>query len=141
MPYKVSDINPAKTALIIVDMENDFVAEGAPLRVKTVLAVVPPLESESHNREASSFGVVLQKGQARMLEFPIHRRQIAAQGRKTMKAHAQRIPGRMLIVLGSVPRRHRDCTHGERAARRVVERHQGHQRRRREQDRRKPGAR
>jgi ureidoacrylate peracid hydrolase len=34
MPYKVSEINPAKTALIIVDMENDFVAEGAPLRTK-----------------------------------------------------------------------------------------------------------
>jgi hypothetical protein len=25
MPYKVSEINPAKTALIIVDMENDCV--------------------------------------------------------------------------------------------------------------------
>ena len=33
MPYQVSTINPAKTALIIVDMENDFVAESAPLRV------------------------------------------------------------------------------------------------------------
>ena len=32
MSYQASAINPAKTALTIVDMENDFVAEGAPLR-------------------------------------------------------------------------------------------------------------
>ena len=44
MPYKVSEINPAKTALIIVDMENDFIAEGAPLRAKMAPAVVPPLQ-------------------------------------------------------------------------------------------------
>ena len=44
MPYKVSEINPAKTALIIVDMENDFVAEGAPLRAKMAPEVVPPLQ-------------------------------------------------------------------------------------------------
>jgi len=30
MPYKVTEINPSRTALIIVDMENDYVAEGAP---------------------------------------------------------------------------------------------------------------
>jgi biuret amidohydrolase len=44
MPYKVSEINPATTALIIVDMENDFVAEGAPLRAKMAPEVVPPLK-------------------------------------------------------------------------------------------------
>jgi nicotinamidase-related amidase len=44
MPYKVNAINPAKTALIIVDMENDFVAEGAPLRATMAPAVVPPLK-------------------------------------------------------------------------------------------------
>jgi hypothetical protein len=32
MPYQVSAINPAKTALTIVDMANDCVAEGVPLR-------------------------------------------------------------------------------------------------------------
>jgi nicotinamidase-related amidase len=31
MPYQVSDINPAKCALIVVDMQNDFVAPGAPM--------------------------------------------------------------------------------------------------------------
>jgi nicotinamidase-related amidase len=44
MPFKVSEINPANTALIVVDMENDFVAEGAPLRAKMAPAVVPPLK-------------------------------------------------------------------------------------------------
>lgn len=44
MPYKVREINPSKTALIIVDMENDFVAEGAPLRAKMAPVVVPPLK-------------------------------------------------------------------------------------------------
>lgn len=44
MPYKVSEINPAKTALIVVDMENDFVAEGAPLRATMAPAVVPTLQ-------------------------------------------------------------------------------------------------
>ncbi len=44
MPYKVTEINPSRTALIIVDMENDFVAEGAPLRAKMAPAVVPPLK-------------------------------------------------------------------------------------------------
>ena len=42
--YKVTEINPSRTALIIVDMENDFVAEGAPLRAKMAPAVVPPLK-------------------------------------------------------------------------------------------------
>jgi nicotinamidase-related amidase len=44
MSYKVSEINPTKTAFIIVDMENDFVAEGAPLRATMAPAVVPPLK-------------------------------------------------------------------------------------------------
>jgi biuret amidohydrolase len=44
MPYRVTEINPSRTALIIVDMENDFVAEGAPLRAKMASQVVPPLK-------------------------------------------------------------------------------------------------
>lgn len=44
MPYRVSEIKPSKTALIVVDMENDFVAEGAPLRATMAPAVVPPLK-------------------------------------------------------------------------------------------------
>src|SRR5262249_5800091 len=44
MPYKVREINPSKTALIVVDMENDFVAEGAPLRANMAPVVVPSLK-------------------------------------------------------------------------------------------------
>src|SRR4030095_15081491 len=51
MPYKVSAISPAKTALIIVDMQNDFVAEGAPLRATMAAAVLPPLkQARKHAR-------------------------------------------------------------------------------------------
>jgi ureidoacrylate peracid hydrolase len=44
MPYRVTAINPSKTALIIVDMENDFVAVGAPLRAIMAATVVPALK-------------------------------------------------------------------------------------------------
>jgi nicotinamidase-related amidase len=29
MPYQLDHIDPTKTAMIVVDMQNDFVAEGA----------------------------------------------------------------------------------------------------------------
>jgi nicotinamidase-related amidase len=38
MSYQGSAINPAKTALTIVDMENNFVAEGSPLHAAMVPA-------------------------------------------------------------------------------------------------------
>jgi ureidoacrylate peracid hydrolase len=44
MPYQVAEIDPATTALIIVDMENDFVAEGAPMRANMAPVVVPALK-------------------------------------------------------------------------------------------------
>lgn len=44
MPYQVAEIDPARTALIIVDMENDFVAEGAPMRANMAPVVVPALK-------------------------------------------------------------------------------------------------
>jgi nicotinamidase-related amidase len=51
MPYQVREIDPSKTALIVVDMENDFVAEGAPMRAKMVPIVVPALKRAlSHAR-------------------------------------------------------------------------------------------
>lgn len=43
MPYQVSDINPAKCALIVVDMENDFVAPGAPMETPAGRAMLPNL--------------------------------------------------------------------------------------------------
>ena len=32
MPYRIEHVDPSKTAMIVVDMQNDFVAEGAKLR-------------------------------------------------------------------------------------------------------------
>jgi biuret amidohydrolase len=39
----VDTIDPAKTAMIVVDMQNDFVASGAPIEVSAARAMVPKL--------------------------------------------------------------------------------------------------
>lgn len=44
MGYKVSSIDPARTAVIVVDMENDFVAEGAPLESVQARDAVPNMQ-------------------------------------------------------------------------------------------------
>ena len=43
MPYRVESVDPSKTAMIVVDMQNDFVAEGAKLRSAQAAAMVPKL--------------------------------------------------------------------------------------------------
>lgn len=43
MPYRFDRIDPNETAMIVVDMQNDFVKEGAPLQSKQALAMVPKL--------------------------------------------------------------------------------------------------
>ncbi len=43
MPYQVDKIDPSKTVMIVVDMQNDFVAEGAMLRSAQAAAMVPKL--------------------------------------------------------------------------------------------------
>ena len=43
MPYQVETIDPSKTVMIVVDMQNDFVAEGAMLRSKQAADMVPRL--------------------------------------------------------------------------------------------------
>jgi nicotinamidase-related amidase len=43
MPLTIEKIDPQRTALIIVDMENDFVAEGAPMETPMARAMVPNL--------------------------------------------------------------------------------------------------
>ena len=43
MPYRVEQIEPSKTVMIVVDMQNDFVAEGAALRSAQAAAMVPKL--------------------------------------------------------------------------------------------------
>jgi ureidoacrylate peracid hydrolase len=44
MPYRVDRIDPQKTVLIIVDMENDFVAPGAPLETPAGRTMLPTLQ-------------------------------------------------------------------------------------------------
>jgi nicotinamidase-related amidase len=42
--YRVEHIDPSTTAMIVVDMQNDFVAPGAPMQSPAGLAMVPNLE-------------------------------------------------------------------------------------------------
>jgi nicotinamidase-related amidase len=44
MPYRVEHLDPHKTALIIVDMENDFVVPGAPLETPAGRTMLPTLK-------------------------------------------------------------------------------------------------
>ncbi len=44
MPYRVERIDPQRTALIVVDMENDFVAPGAPMETPAGRAMLPTLK-------------------------------------------------------------------------------------------------
>ncbi len=39
MPYQLDQIDPNKTVMIVVDMQNDFVAEGAKLRSASAAAM------------------------------------------------------------------------------------------------------
>ncbi len=43
MPYRFDSIDPSTTAMIVVDMQNDFVADGAMLQSKQARAMVPTL--------------------------------------------------------------------------------------------------
>jgi len=38
-------LDPSATALVVVDMQNDFVREGGKLRVNTAEATIPPIRS------------------------------------------------------------------------------------------------
>ncbi|GAA3053896.1 hypothetical protein GCM10010464_18220 [Pseudonocardia yunnanensis] len=43
MPYTIDSIDPFRTAMIVLDMQNDFIAEGAPMQVKQASAMVGTL--------------------------------------------------------------------------------------------------
>ena len=43
MPYQIDRLDPSRTAMIVVDMQNDFVAEGAKLRSLQAASMVPTL--------------------------------------------------------------------------------------------------
>lgn len=44
MPYRIDHIDPQRTALIVVDMQNDFVAPDAPLETPAGRAMLPTLK-------------------------------------------------------------------------------------------------
>ena len=44
MPYRVDHIDPKRTVLIVVDMENDFVAPGAPMETPAGRTMLPTLK-------------------------------------------------------------------------------------------------
>lgn len=68
------DLNPKTTALLIVDMQNDFVKEGAPMHVPAALRIVPRLRellefcrrkgipviytAHMHSRDGSDMGLM-----------------------------------------------------------------------------------
>ncbi|NYE24349.1 cysteine hydrolase family protein [Pigmentiphaga litoralis] len=43
MPYQLDSIDPRTTAVIVVDMQNDFVADGAPLQSRQATDMMPRL--------------------------------------------------------------------------------------------------
>ena len=43
MPYRIDNVDPRTTVMIVVDMQNDFVAEGAKLQSAQAHAIVPKL--------------------------------------------------------------------------------------------------
>jgi nicotinamidase-related amidase len=51
-------VDPAKTALVVVDMQNDFVSEGGTLRVPDATATVPVIASLLARARASDMRVV-----------------------------------------------------------------------------------
>lgn len=44
MGYKVSQIDPKTTAVLVIDMENDFVEDGAPMESAQARAAVPQMQ-------------------------------------------------------------------------------------------------
>ncbi len=40
MAFKIESINPKKTAVLVIDMQNDFVTEGYPLYTPYILSIL-----------------------------------------------------------------------------------------------------
>ncbi len=66
MPYQCDTIDPAKTVMVVVDMQNDFVAEGAMLRSAQAAAMVPKL--------AATLNFCREKGIRIIYTAHVHRR-------------------------------------------------------------------
>lgn len=72
MPYELTTVDPARTALLVIDMQNDFIAEGAPMQASAGREMIPTLRSvieecrgagmtvvftaHSHRRDGSDMG-------------------------------------------------------------------------------------
>src|SRR6516162_3690554 len=66
MGYQVDKIDPSKTVVIVVDMQNDFVAKGAKLQSAAAAAMVPKL--------ASTLNFCREKGIRVIYTAHVHRR-------------------------------------------------------------------
>src|SRR6476659_8496359 len=66
MPYQLDRIDPNKTVMIVVDMQNDFVAKGAKLQSAAAAAMVPKL--------ASTLNFCREKGIRVIYTAHVHRR-------------------------------------------------------------------
>lgn len=58
MGYRIGAIDPAKTAIIVVDMENDFVEDGAPMESSQARAAVPNMRKVITFARASGMKVI-----------------------------------------------------------------------------------
>jgi nicotinamidase-related amidase len=55
---RVDVIDPSKTAIIVVDMQNDFIAHGAPMETPAARAVVPILSHALHTCRRAGIRVI-----------------------------------------------------------------------------------
>jgi nicotinamidase-related amidase len=58
MGYKVRAIDPSRTAVIVVDMENDFVAEGAPMESAQARQAVPNMQKTLASARESGMKII-----------------------------------------------------------------------------------
>jgi ureidoacrylate peracid hydrolase len=58
MPYQVDSVDPARTAVIVVDMQCDFIAEGAPMETPAGRAIVPTVVELVDGARAAGASVV-----------------------------------------------------------------------------------
>src|SRR6476619_1345055 len=58
LTMRVDQIDPARTAMIVVDMQNDFVAAGAPMETPAARAMVPKLAEALKMARAAGMRVI-----------------------------------------------------------------------------------
>lgn len=58
MPMTIDRVNTATTALIVVDMQNDFIAPGAPLETPMGLELLPKLKKLIHHGRHSGMKII-----------------------------------------------------------------------------------